>query len=370
MDWRNRLFQHKEIYQLKETEELFVQAVRENVLFHQENCSFYRQLLEREGFDPREIKEEADCYKIPPIPASFFKYHQVYSIPPKEGHTFATSSGTQGQKSQLYFDPDSLKLGIKMAIQAFRWHGLISLLPTNYIMLGYEPSPGNEMGAVKTALGATRFAPALHKTFALRRAGEGYEIDRFGLIRALKWYQKVGLPVRLLGFPSYLYFLLKALREEGLTFRLNGHSKILLGGGWKQFDDQLIEKKTLYAMAEETLGIPSTHIRDFYSALEHSIPYCECSHNHFHVPIWSRVVIRDVKTLAPLGENQPGILSFITPLVKSAPLVSVMMGDLAILKSNCGCGVETPYFEVLGRAGRSRNCAIAASEWMVKHESH
>jgi hypothetical protein len=34
----------------------------------------------------------------------------------------------------------------------------------------------------------------------------------------------------------------------------------------------------------------------------------------------------------------------------------------------CGCGVETPWFEILGRAGTSKNksCAIAAAELLKK----
>jgi hypothetical protein len=121
-------------------------------------------------------------------------------------------------------------------------------------------------------------------------------------------------------------------------------------------------------MAEETLGIPAVRCRDFYSAVEHSVAYAECSNHHMHVPIWSRVIIRDLKTLEPLGFDNPGFLSFVTPLITSVPLTSVMMGDLAVLRDGgqCGCGIQSPYFEVLGRAGvsRMRNCAVSADELM------
>jgi phenylacetate-coenzyme A ligase PaaK-like adenylate-forming protein len=189
-------------------------------------------------------------------------------------------------------------------------------------------------------------------------------VDKFGILSALKRFEKQHLPVRLVGFPSYLYFLLKALKQEGISLSLNKNSLVLLGGGWKQFDDQTIGKQELYALAEETLGIKSANCRDFYSALEHSIAYAECNRHHFHVPIWSRVIIRDIKTLEPVGYDTPGFLSFVTPLVLSAPLISVTMGDIAVLRQGCGCGIKSPYFEVLGRAGKSRNCAVAASEWM------
>ncbi|NMA83454.1 MAG: acyl-protein synthetase, partial [Epulopiscium sp.] len=64
----------------------------------------------------------------------------------------------------------------------------------------------------------------------------------------------------------------------------------------------------------------------------------------------------------------PGFLNFISPLVSSVPVSSILMGDMAILREgkDCGCGIDTPYFEVLGRAGRiqTRSCAIAASEYI------
>lgn len=366
LDARATLFKYKDIYDLHSTGSLFVQAVKDNVAHHRQKCSFYADLLKKERFDESMLNTAEDCSHIPVIPAAFFKYHEVLSIPQQQVSIHATSSGTQGQKSQMFFDDDSIALGTRMVINCFKYHKLISPIPTNYIMLGYEPSDENEMGAVKTAMGVTRFAPALTRQFVLKKSADGYIPDWFGILDALKKFQRQGLPVRFVGFPAFLYRLLMALKKEGITLRLNKRSCILLGGGWKQFSDETIDKLELYAMAEEILGIPSERCRDFYSAVEHSVAYAECKYHHMHVPIWSRVIIRDVKTLKPLGFDQPGFLSFVTPLVTSAPLTSVIMGDLAVLRdgSQCGCGIKTPYFEVLGRAGVSkmRNCAISADE--------
>lgn len=80
------------------------------------------------------------------------------------------------------------------------------------------------------------------------------------------------------------------------------------------------------------------------------------------------MIIRDVKTLEPVGYDQPGFLSFISPLVSSMPISSIVMGDMAVLRDgrDCGCGITTPYFEVLGRAGTSKgkSCAMTAAEFM------
>lgn len=366
---REKLFSYKKIYDQAGSEKLFVEAMRESIQHHSNNCAFYRKLLKAKGFRAEEIKTIEDCEKIPPITAEFFKHHEVLSVDRSQIEIHATSSGTQGQKSQIFLDKESVRLGTKMAIKAIKYHDFISLIPTNYLILGYEPKEGNDMGNVKVALGMTRFAPAKEKVFALRPLGDRYEIDYFGIIEALKRFNRQRLPVRILGFPSYLYMLLDMMKASGeKPLKLNSRSLVLTGGGWKKFDDMAVNKQELYAMAEQYLGIPSKNCRDFYSAVEHSIAYPECEKHHMHVPIWSRVIIRDIKTLEPMGFNKPGFLSFVSPLVSSVPISSIIMGDIAVLKDgkNCGCGITTPYFEILGRAGRTktRSCATAASEYI------
>lgn len=369
MTAREKLFAYSKIYDQKGSETLFLEAMRESINHHRTHCEFYDKLLKDRNFSSEQIKSIEDCGKIPTITSEFFKHHEVLSVKKEEIEIHATSSGTQGQKSQIFLDSASIKLGTKMAIKAIKHHGLISIIPTNYLILGYEPKEGNDMGNVKIALGMTRFAPVKEKVFALRAIGNGYEIDYFGIIDAFKRFNRQKLPVRILGFPSYLYMLLKMMKDSGMKpLKLNKRSVVLTGGGWKKFGDMAIDKNELYSMVEEFLGIPAKNCRDFYSAVEHSVAYPECEKHHMHVPIWSRVIIRDVKTLEPLGFNQPGFLNFVSPLVSSVPISSILMGDMAVLRDGkkCGCGIETPYFEVLGRAGTAnvRSCAVAASEYM------
>lgn len=369
MKAREKLFTYNKIYDHTGSEALFLEAMKESIEHHRTHCRFYEKLLKERGFSIEQVESVKDCEKIPAIPAQFFKYHEVLSIQKEEIEVRATSSGTQGQKSQIFLDNETIKLGTIMAIKAMKYLGFISIIPTNYLILGYEPKEGNDMGNVRIALGMTRFAPAKEKVFALRTLGDDYQIDYFGIIGSLMRFNKQRLPVRILGFPSYLYMLLKMMKESGMKpLTLNKKSLILTGGGWKKFDDMMIDKKKLYAMAEECLGIPAENCRDFYSAVEHSVAYPECRNHHMHVPVWSRVIIRDVKSLEPLGYDEPGFLSFISPLVSSVPVSSILMGDMAVLRDGkaCGCGIDTPYFEILGRAGavKARSCAVAASEYM------
>jgi len=369
MTARERLFSYNKIYDQKGSETLFLEAMRESIQHHRDHCEFYEKLLKQSDFNIGDLKSVKDCEKIPAITTQFFKYHEVLSSKKEEILIHATSSGTQGEKSQIFLDSESIKFGTKMVIKSMKYHGFISIIPTNYLILGYEPKEGNEMGNVKVTLGMTRFAPAKEKVFALRALGENYEVDYFGIINALGRFNRQKLPVRIFGFPSYLYMIVKMMKDSGMKpLKLNKRSLVFTGGGWKKFDDMKIDKNELYKMVEEYLGIKAENCRDFYSAVEHSIAYPECKNHHMHVPIWSRVIIRHVKTLEALGFDEPGFLSFISPLVSSVPISSVVMGDMAVLREgkNCGCGIETPFFEILGRAGmvKVRSCAVAASEYM------
>lgn len=349
-----------------------MQAVRENLLFQIENCPEYARLIKARGFSPDDLKTEADLYKIPVLPTLYFKRNRLFSMPEEKLSVNATSSGTKGAQSVVGFDAKSMRLGIAMMTRFLSYHRLISIMPANYLILGYEPSAHTQMGAIKTASGMTRFAPALHKEYALKDTGSGYAPNPEGVKKALYRYAKSGFPVRLIGFPSYLWFLVSELEKQSVCLKLNKYSKVLLGGGWKQFSGERIDSEKLFKAVEKTLGIPRENCFEFFSAVEHPLPYVKCKNGHFHVPIYSRVFIRDVNTLEPVPDGQLGLLSFVTPLVGSMPLLSVVTDDLAIAypAQKCGCGISTPFFDLKGRAGVGgiKTCTTEASE-LLRGES-
>lgn len=366
MSYRNKIFTNRKIYNLDNSDELFLNAVKENIAFHKLHCTQYTQLLKSENFNEDSLKSIKDLYTIPVIPTLFFKNHEMYSMDENKFAVKVTSSGTKGKKSKVGFDKHSLYYGVRMLLSTFLYHKLISLMPTNYIILGYEPSAHNEMGAVKSAYGVTKLAPALHREYALKDTGTGYKLNIEGIKKALFRYSKMGLPVRFVGFPAYMYYLVNELKESKIKLKLNKKSKVLLGGGWKQFSSDRIERQELYEGIHEVFGIQESNCKEFFSAVEHPISYCDCINHHFHVPIYSRVIIRDVDTLLPIKNGEVGLLSFVTPLVKSLPLVSVVTDDLAVMYDgkNCGCGIHSPYFEILDRAGLLdiRTCAANAAD--------
>lgn len=363
--YTRQLFYHRKIYDLPHTETLFVRAMAENINHHREHCPEYAQILDRQRYDPYTLETIRDIEKIPPIPTLFLKNHTLCSTPMNRLILKSTTSGTSGKVSVMGLDWSSSLHGLGMILGTFFTHSLVSPCPTNHIVLGYQPAKRNRIGAVKTAYATTFAALPIHREYMLKDTGSEYVINQDGIKETLLRYEKSGLPVRFMGFPAYFMFLVKELLQSGMRLKLHPKSLVILAGGWKQFWSEQVDKPTLYAMSKEALGLGGDRIREFFGAVEHPIAYFDCPNHHFHVPIYSRVLIRDAD-LRPLGYGEPGLLNLLTPMMTSMPFTSVMTDDLAILHpgAQCGCGIESPYFEVLGRAGLAdvKTCAAGAAE--------
>lgn len=369
------LFWHYKPYDIQKTEELFMKKVRENMLFQYHNCAEYRNIIKKRNWDEERIKKLHSLEEIPILPTLYLKHHKMDSIPERKMITRATSSGTSGNKSDIGYDLTTLFRALGMSIQMGRKHGLFSIKPCHYIILGYEPRgllnrKIEEKAVSKTAYAFTFFSPACSRIYALRYRNGEYVLNPDEIKQALIKYSKGKTPVRIMGFPFHAYWLLTQLKEEGINCHLPKGSVIAFGGGWKEYYTQKADKESMYKLIEEVLGISAKRCFEFFGAVEHPILYTTCSNHHFHVPIYSRVLIRDVDTFQPVPMETPGLVNLITPMIKSAPLLSVMTDDLGILYEGerCGCGITTPYLEILGRVGMEDITTCAAGAEQLAHK--
>lgn len=355
---------------------LFVRAMRELTAWHMERSPWYRAYMLRHEVTPERLETFEDLLAMPPVHANFFKAHEIRSILPSEVTAHLTSSGTSGQTSQMFFDAFTLGGARAMVDRIMQERGFPSDSAANYLLNAYEPYDGFKVGTSNTNQFLMSYAPAAQQFWALRHIGQGqHEFDAFGAVNALRDWASGDVPVRILGFPAFLYFTLERMQNMGMNpLRLPPGSWVVFGGGWKGHADQAISREDLAARIESQLGIQRANILETFGSVEHSIPYVGCRHQHLHQPTWSRVVVRDVKTLQPVPDGTPGFLSFMSPYITSAPAHSIIMGDMAIRHpaGSCDCPAHaTPWFEVLGRAGVStnRSCAAAAAELLQGHSA-
>ncbi|MGL5436535.1 MAG: acyl-protein synthetase [Lachnospiraceae bacterium] len=353
-----KLYSWKAPYDHNGSSGLFLQAVRNNLVFHQKHCESYRQLMRAENFSPGVIRSEADLFRIPAIPTVYYKHHTMLSVAKKELKIRALSSGTSGRRSFVGFDADTCMRAKHMLAHFFCWNQLVSAIPANYLILGVKPEKGQQAGAYKTLSGATKLAPAVRIEYTGNHTAHQ-------IIAILERYQQQRLPVRILGFPVFLEQLLHVLEQADRTFHFVQGSKIIIGGGFKQQAGTVRDEKSMQQRVRNYLNISGSQVFEFFSLVEHPIPYRKCRAGHFHVPVYSRVLIRDSDTLEPLGYGKPGLLNLITPLVNSMPLVSVITDDFAAAypEGSCRCGNPAPYFKWIGRAGVDdiRTCAAQAA---------
>jgi len=351
---------------------LFDRAMLEITRFHIEQTPGYEHWLNANGIAAKDLETLEDWSHLPPIFANFFKQHLLLS-PTGEDALELTSSGTSGQKSRMRYDARSLGAAQYMVERIFAQYGWITPhTPCNYLLLSYEPQARITLGTSFTDQFLCGFAPVNRVVYALRADGDGHRFDLFGVITALQAFAEEGLPVRIFGFPAFLWETLQRMRATGATdLQLPAGSLAFFGGGWKTRAAEEVPKQQLYARIQQQLGMDAKDCRDGYGAVEHAVPYIECAHHHFHVPVYSKVYVRSPVDFSVLPYGQCGLLSLVSPYISSSPAHAVVMSDLATLypAASCGCGLASDWFQLHGRAGTTaaRNCAMAASEFLGKH---
>ncbi len=345
----------------------FISACRTNASFHFKNSPEIRELYTRKKFDPCSIQKEEDIGRIPMLGVTAMKYHLLLSMPKEQVALMLTSSGTRGQKTQIWMDAESLERVQEMLEQLWEQEGLIDYEPTNYLMFVYDPKDAKDLGIAFSDKNQQRFAPVsksfyvLQKNFNKNSNGE-WEFLKEKTLEVLKDYEKEGKPVRIFGIPSFLFEFLEGIKEN---FKLNEQSLVMTGGGWKAAEDKQVTRVEFRKLITKQLGIPDERIRDGYGMAEHCAPYMDCRAHRFHVPVYNRVLVRDPVTLEVLPVGRPGLLELVTPFNFMMPNLALLTTDLGVLdKDPCPCGYNAPTFTLLGRGGliKHKGCAMTAGD--------
>lgn len=362
----NRLYQHEQAFdQSGEARELFTLSMREMAAFHIEHSPVYRGICRQYGFTPEQISSHDDLITIPHIFVTAFKQHRLLSLPEEDICMTFTSSGTQGQKSQINLDRLSFERQAGMRSLLVRSLGLADQQPVNYLVFSYAPDIADNRGAAHTFNVYTSFAPAAATYFALQRGDGGepaFDLDQ--AIATLVRFAESGLPLRVVGFLAFSYITLKEMAKRGVRLRFPAESLLITGGGWKSHTGETVSFEQYAELVHDLLGIRPERIRDFYGMVEHGVPYMSCARRHYHVPVFANVAAIDPGTLQVCPAGETGLLKLQTSYIRSAPAISVLSTDLGAIGSDCPCGIPGEYLMLRGRAGVTKHagCAISASQ--------
>ncbi len=362
----NRLYQHQQAFdQTDEARELFTQSMQEMAAFHIEHSPVYRGICQQYGFNTDQIRSHDDLISIPHIFVTAFKQHRLLSLPEEEIYMTFTSSGTQGQKSQINLDRISFERQANMRSLLVRSLGLAGEQPVNYLIFSYAPDIADQRGAAHTFNVYSSFAPAAEKYFALQQGtGKEPSFDLEQAIATLIRFAESGKPLRVVGFLAFSFVTLLEMKKRGIKLKFPSESLLITGGGWKSHTGKTVSFEEYAELVQEILGILPERIRDFYGMVEHGVPYMSCGYRHYHIPIFANVAALAPGTLRVCPHGETGLLKLQTSYVRSAPAISVLSTDLGAIGHNCPCGIPGKFIMLKGRAGVTKHagCAISASQ--------
>lgn len=346
---------------------LMIDACREMAEFQYQNNQVVRHIFDKKGFKPESVVCEESLAEIPSIGVTAMKHHLLTTLPHDQAALKLTSSGTRGQKTQIWMDQDSLDRCQRMLDVYLSQEGLISQEKTNYLVLNYDPDDAGDLGIAYTEKNQLRFAPVNDSYYAVKKDREGnWFFDKQKALEKLQAYAEQNHDVRIFGLPAFLFEFIEFLSQEKVKpFSFGQNSLILTGGGWKAAEDKKISRDEFRNLCEKWFGIPKNRQRDGYGMAEHCAPYFECRDHKFHVPVYCRLVIRDPVTLKVSPPGEKGIMELITPFNTMMPTLALLTTDYGRLNPEpCSCGWTAPTFELLGRAGVSKHkgCALTAND--------
>lgn len=345
------------------SEKLFNAAMNEALRWHAARCPEFKAFLA--GCGVTDFRCEYLPEQIPPLLVTIFKEFRLISVPEKQVKIELTSSGTGGRRSAIVLDNRSYRRIWKIVDSIFASLGLVDRgRRVNYLCFTYDPKVAGSVGTAFSDKMLTGLTGRRSVFYAIRwnKTANDFEFDLDATVKKLIEFSKRPEPVRILGFPAYLWQVCNRLEEKGLTLNLGKDSYIITGGGWKMHKDQEVTKDFFKDRIERVLGMPRENLRDLFGMVEHGIPYVDCEAGRLHVPVFAKALAVDPETLQPVKDGEEGLLYLMTPYLSSYPSIALLTTDKAVIEGNCPCGRSGKTFRITGRAGlaKHKGCAITA----------
>lgn len=349
----------------REAEELFMQSLQEEIVFHYEHNMMYHRFCDRKGFNPyRPFTIE----EMPPVSVSVFKDlgFKLNSVPKKDLTLALQSSATSGVPSTIVVDKETTKRQAKAMIKVIG--EFIGKERKPFLVMDIDPR-----SSYRKMLGA-RFAAVTGYLRFANNTGYFLKVDNKGMsyfdVDSIRAYVK-GLdadkPVVVFGFTYILYqHVLQSIEKNGMKINLPKGSKIIHIGGWKKLESERISKELFNDRLSRCFGIGPADVIDIYGFTEQmGLNYPDCNCGWKHTSSYVRVLVRDAVTREVLPPGKVGLLEFVSPIPHSYPGNAVLTDDLGIIDADsCSSGRAGTRFKVVGRMKKAeiRGCGDILSQ--------
>ena len=342
-----------------QTEQLFRQSLKEELVFHYENNEMYRQFCVRKGFNP--YSDNWNIEDIPPVAVSVFKEvgFRLASVPKEDIKLRLQSSATSGTPSTIVVDKITSKRQAKAMVKVMQ--EFIGKERKPFLVMDIDPK-----SEFRSLLGARFAAITGYLNFASKagyflKAKDG--ISYFDIEAIQQYVAEIpdNQPVVVFGFTSILYSqVLKAIQKQGVKIQLPQGSKIIHIGGWKKLENEKIDKSLFNEQLSSCFGLNPIDVIDIYGFTEQmGLNYPDCPCGCKHSSSYVKVIARDVVTGEILPAGKEGKMEFITPIPHSYPGNVVLTDDLGIIyDGDCPYGRPGTRFKITGRLKKAeiRGC--------------
>ena len=318
----------------------------------------YRRYCEKRGITPEKI---SSWDQIPALPTDAFKVMELAMFPSSTVRTFMTSGTTRPEeRGKVHYDEGGLRLMDATIYEAASSFLFPDKIKTTLLIIA--PSP-KIVPTMVMAYGMNRlieYFGSSHSRFLIGK--EGFDIQM--LIDELRRLEAAGIPITICGGSFGFVNVFDYCREKGLRFKLPPGSRTLDAGGFKGKSRE-VKREEFVSNCEEFLGVAKDYCVNLLGMTEISSQFYDNTlRNAFKGkdlprtkinPPWTRTLVVDPDTLAPLPAGQTGLLRHFD-LANRGHLLAIQSDDL---------GKITPEgFEIYGRTrdGDARGCSLTIDE--------
>ncbi len=335
-----------------------------------EHNAAYRRYCRTRRAEPGRL---ASWTEIPPVPLRAFRELTLACEPPEDAAAvFMTSGSTDPSRRGRNHHPH-----LRLYDASLRVNFKANFMPDRDAMemLILNPRPEEQphsslayfLGRLVDYFGTADSCFLIDET--------GLALER--LTSALRRAEQSGEPVALLGTSFAYVHLLDALEALDSSFSLPAGSRLLDTGGFKGRSRE-VSAEELQRLFERRLGIPATHLVNYYGMTEISTQYYDdtlrrltagepTATRHKLVPHWARIRVIDPATRRPVPAGERGLIVHYD-LANRGSCLAVMAEDVGFEVPPATAGPTDPGgFMLLGRAEgtEARGCSITLDELLA-----
>lgn len=328
-----------------EKEKIFTSDIMQAVNWHYQNSFEFKSFCQNQGFSP---SKNYNVDEIPFIPVSLFKKIDFLSVPKDSIIKTLYSSSTTGIPSKIMIDQitsDNQRNVANKILSDF-----LGKIRRHFIVFDSESTIKSINGDLSSRNTAIRGMLPLAKSMSFI-LDDNLELDINLFDKEISKIKK-DESICYFGFTWLAYGIYLKNKNNNefkkIVARTSGWDKIFLHiGGWKKLQDIAVSKEDFSADMSEFLDLFPSRVIDFYGMTEQlGTVYPDCKEGFKHIPVYSELIIRDLKTLAPVGIGKSGFIQLLSPLPHSYPGISILADDIGKIVGidDCKCGRKGKYF--------------------------